>query len=75
MLSATGFMAVATYLMVLMMPLRDGPQSFFTTFPQFALIAAVSMSIYTAICLAMKLEEPRPIVRRLGKILFGRVQG
>jgi hypothetical protein len=61
--------------MVLMMPLRDGPQSFFTTFPQFALIAAVSMSIYTAICLAMKLEEPRPIVRRLGKILFGRVQG
>lgn len=73
MLSATGFMAIATYLMVLWMPLAGGEQSFFTTFPSFALIAAVSMAVYVAICRAMKVEEAEPIVRSVSRVFFGKV--
>ena len=74
MLSAAGFMAIVTYSMVLWMPLSGGEQSFFTTFPSFALIAGVSMVVYTAICWLMKLEEPVPIIRSINRILFGRME-
>lgn len=73
MMSATGFMAIATYLMVLWLPLAGGEQSFFTTFPSFALICLVSMAVYIVVCLMMKLEEPVPIVRYIGRVLFGRI--
>jgi putative peptidoglycan lipid II flippase len=73
MLSATGFMAIATYLLVLLMPLSAGEQSFFTTFPSFALISGVSMLIYVMICRVMKLEEAEPIIRTINRLLFGRV--
>ncbi len=73
MMSATGFMAIITYLMVLWLPLRGGEQSFFTTFPSFVLIAFVSMSVYTVLCMMLKLEEPAPIVRHIKRMLFGRV--
>ncbi len=73
MMSATGFMAIITYLMVLWLPLRGGEQSFFTTFPSFVLIAFVSMAVYTLLCMMLKLEEPAPIVRHIKRMLFGRV--
>lgn len=73
MLSASGFMAIVTYSMVLWMPLSGGEQSFFTTFPSFAFIAGVSMVVYTATCWLMKLEEPVPIIRSINRILFGRM--
>ncbi len=73
MLSATGFMAIATYLLVLLMPLSAGEQSFFTTFPSFALISGASMLIYVMICRVMKLEEAEPIIRTINRLLFGKV--
>lgn len=73
MVSATGFTALVTYGMVLLMPLRGGEQSFFTTFPSFALICAVSMTAYIVICSLLKLEEPVPIVRYLNRLLFGKM--
>lgn len=73
MVSATGFMAIVTYILVLLMPLSGGEQSFFTTFPSFALIAGVSMAAYTTICWLMKLEEVEPIVRSVTKMLFGKM--
>lgn len=72
MMSATGFMAIVTYLMVLWLPLQGGEQSFFTTFPSFALIAAVSMGAYVFICRLLKLEEPVPVIDRMKRILFGK---
>lgn len=72
MLSATGFMALITYGLVLLFPLRGGEQSFFTTFPSFVLIATVSMAAYVVICRLLKLEEAAPILTYLKRILFGR---
>lgn len=75
MLSASGFTAIVAYAMVALMPLSGGPQSFFSTFPSFALIAAVTMTVYIMICRMMKLEETKPIIRSVKKILFGRIGG
>ena len=73
MMSATGFMAIITYIMVLWMPLQGGEQSFFTTFPSFAFIAFVSMSAYVLFCRLLKLEEPVPVIRQIKRMLFGKV--
>ena len=73
MMSATGFMAIVTYLMVLWMPLQGGEQSFFTTFPSFALIALVSMIAYLLFCMMLKLKEPVPVINQVKRMLFGMV--
>lgn len=73
MISATGFTSLITYSMVAMMPLSGGEQSFFTTFPTFMLIAAVSMATYLVFCRVMKLEEPVPVIGMINKMLFGRI--
>jgi putative peptidoglycan lipid II flippase len=74
MLSATGFMMIVTYIFVLLMPLSGGEQSFFTTFPSFAVIAGVSMVVYVAICRCMKLEEADPLITAATRMLFGRMK-
>lgn len=74
MLSATGFTAIITYGLVLLMPLRGGEQSFFTTFPSFAFIAIVSMLSYVTICRLLKLEETTPVITYVQKVLFGRIK-
>ena len=74
MLSATGFTAIITYGLVLLMPLRGGEQSFFTTFPSFAFIAIVSMLSYVTICRLLKLEETMPVITYVQKVLFGRIK-
>jgi hypothetical protein len=58
--------------MVTWLPLQGGEQSFFTTFPSFALIATVSMAVYILLCRMLKLEEPVPVIRQVRRILFGR---
>ena len=74
MLSATGFMAIITYGLVLLLPLRGGEQSFFTTFPSFTFIAVVSMIGYTWICNMLKLEETKPVIGYIRRLLFGRTK-
>ena len=73
MMSATGFRAIVTYGMVLWLPLQGGEQSFFTTFPSFALIAFVSMAAYVLLCMMLKLEEPVPVIAYIKRMFFGRV--
>lgn len=73
MMSAAGFMAIITYVLVLWLPLSGGEQSFLSTFPSFAFIAFISMTAYTIFCLVLKLEEPVPIIRQLQRMLFGKV--
>lgn len=74
MLSATGFMAIVTYGLVLLLPLRGGEQSFFTTFPSFLFIATASMAMYVWICRMLKLEETKPVINYVKRLLFGRVK-
>ncbi len=72
MASAAGFMAVITYVMVSLFPLNAADQSFFSTFPKFALIATVSLLSYVVFSHLFRLTESRPIIDRAQKILFNR---
>lgn len=77
MLSATGFMAIVTYIMVKIFALTVEDQSFMTTFPKFAVIVTVSLIVYVAICRLMQLAEASLVTARLRKLAFDtyRLQG
>lgn len=68
MASATGFTALVTYLMVLLLPLNADDQSFYLAFPKFVLIVLVSLSSYVFFCHLLKLSESKPIVSRTRKL-------
>lgn len=72
MASAAGFMTVVTYLAVLMFPLSTNDQSFFSTLPKFIIICCVSGGAYMLFSYMLRIEEVRPILTRLQKILFKR---
>lgn len=74
MASATGFMTVVTYICVSLLPLSANDQSFFASFPKFAVIVAVSGSAYFFFSYLLKLEEVTPVLSRLKKILFSRAK-
>lgn len=70
MMSASGFMAIVTYLMVIWFPLSADDQSFFASFPKFALIVGVSAISYIIICRLFRLPEVDPLIRRTRDIFF-----
>ncbi len=70
MASATGFMAVITYLTVTWLPLKAYDQSFLSTFPKFAAIVLINIVAYVALSRAMRLPEVNPIISRVKKIFF-----
>lgn len=73
MLSATGFTALACYVMVRLLPLRSADQNFFSTFPKFAIIVAVTMIFYVYVCHLMKLRESHPVIVRVQSLLLSRI--
>lgn len=70
MLSATGLMTIVTYGMVSLFPLGADDQSFFTTFPKFALIASVSLLSYLLLSYLFRLKEATPVIDRTRSIIF-----
>lgn len=74
MISATGLMAIITYACVIMFPFQADDISFLAAFPKFALIVIISLSFYVGFSKIFKLKEVDPILQRIGKILFGRLQ-
>ncbi len=72
MLSAAGFVSLITYGMVTWLPLNAADQSFFASFPKFALITLVSLGSYVLISYLFRLKEATPIIERILKILFKR---
>ncbi len=74
MTSATGFMAMITYSSVSYLPLSASDQSFFTTFPKFAVIVSTSLFSYLVFCKILGLREVDPIIYRVKKILFAEVK-
>lgn len=73
MLSASGFTALVCYVMVQFFQLQSTDKSFFSTFPKFALIVAVSLVTYVWICDRLHLEEARPVIRRAREFLLARM--
>ena len=65
---------VVCYIAVLIMPFRYHDDSFFSAFPKFAIISLVSFGAYAAASKWLKLPEIDPILARLKKVLFGRLE-
>jgi putative peptidoglycan lipid II flippase len=75
MVSATGIMAIVTYISFMQLPLKATDQSFFATFPKFFVAVLISLLAYILICWIFRLSEVKPIISRTKKItksiLFG----
>jgi len=74
MASATGFMSVVTYVMVLLLPFSAKDQSILASLPKFIIITAVSGLAYVTLSRMLKLDEAAHVIARVKKILFGRVK-
>lgn len=72
MLTATGLMTIVTYFCIKLFPFQSDDHSFFAVFPKFAIIVAISLSLYVAICKLFKLPEVDPILAKLKTFLFGK---
>ena len=70
MLVASSLTAVVSYFSVQMFQLTSDNQSFFATFPKFALIVSISFSAYIGISRLLGLQEVMPVFARMKKILF-----
>ena len=65
---------VVCYIAVLIMPFRYHDDSFFSAFPKFVIVSLVSFGAYAAASKWLKLPEIDPILARLKKVLFGRLE-
>ena len=65
---------VVCYIGVLVLPFRYHDDSFFSAFPKFVIISLVSFGAYAASSKWLKLPEIDPILARLKKVLFGRLE-
>ena len=70
MASAAGFTAIITYITVNMFPLGASDQSFWATFPKFALVAGASGLSYLLFCRLFKLPEATPVIDRIVKFFY-----
>lgn len=71
MASATGFMAVVTYVTVLLFQLQNNDQNLLSTVPKFGVIVLISFSAYIVFSQLLKLDEVLPVIRRVRAIFFG----
>mgnify|MGYP001003300945 FL=1 len=65
---------VVCYVGVLILPFRYHDDSFFSAFPKFVVISMVSFGVYAAVSKWLKLPEIDPVLTRLRKMLFGRLE-
>ena len=64
----------SSYFMVKLFPLKSGDTTFWTSMPKFALIVSVSFGVYLLISYWLKLEEAAPVIKKINKILFGKLK-
>jgi len=70
MMSATGLMAIVTYISVKIFELNSGDKSFLAAFPKFALVSIISLGAYVVFSRLLKLHEVNPILSRLRQFFF-----
>ncbi len=70
MTSATGLMAIVTYVSVLIFQLQSSDESFLATFPKFTIIVAISFGTYLGICHLFKLPETTPVINKIRSALL-----
>lgn len=75
MTTAAGLMGILCFMSVKLFDLAINDQSFAATFPKFALIIAISLSGYIAICSLFNLQESDRVVAKAKHILFSQLKG
>lgn len=73
MVSATGFMALFTYMIVRSLPLLADGRGLISSAPRFILITVLSFSVYIFFCWLFRLSEVDPILRKARKVLLNQV--
>jgi putative peptidoglycan lipid II flippase len=71
---ASAIMGVISYVSVQLLQLAVEDQSFLATFPKFAAIVVVALSVYVWLSKLLKLPEVNPVISKLRSLFFGRVQ-
>ena len=61
---------VVCYVMTRLIPLRAANNSFFSTFPKFCIISAVSSLVYLLMCVILRVEEVKPVFAYLKRVMF-----
>lgn len=74
MLSATGLMAIVTYICVKVFELTVNDQSLGATMPKFIMIAGISLTCYVAFSRLFKLSEANPIIDKLKRLIFSQIR-
>ena len=64
---------IVSWVMTKVLPLRNTDNSFFATFPKFAVITVVSLTSYVIACSLLRVDEIKPFTARIKKILFRNV--
>ena len=73
-LIASAIAGMASYAMTKIMPRRAADNSFLSSFPKFCVICAVSLLVYIGACVALKIEEVRPVINKVRQVLFKNVK-
>lgn len=70
MLSATGFAVVAAYAAIQFFPLEVSDRGFVTLGTKFLIISIATLSVYVVVSLMLRLEEPKPVLERVKRIIL-----
>lgn len=73
MVAASAGMGVVAYLTTQILQLQSGDMSFMSIFPKFSMIVLVSFCVYVELSHLLKLDEADPVLKRLQKFFFGRL--
>jgi putative peptidoglycan lipid II flippase len=69
-ISVTGFSVVAAFVMVSLLPLEVTDRGFVTLGFKFGAIAAITALVHIGMSLLFGLDEPRPVLRRIGQLIL-----
>ena len=75
MILSTAVVAVVCYLSVRIMPFSDSDNSFFSAFPKFMVIVILNFIAYGAMSKLFKLSEMKPIMEKINRFMFARIEG
>lgn len=73
MVAASAGMGVVAYFTTQILQLQSGDMSFMSIFPKFSMIVLVSFCVYVELSHLLKLDEADPVLKRLQKFFFGRL--
>ena len=71
---ASALTGIVAYFMTKLLPLRAVDNSFLATFPKFLTITVVTGACYIAFCSILRIEEVKPVVRKINDILFKNIK-